>query len=340
MKYRLAPKPGIIKVNRSVVISGLPLTPTRNGVISLKPSVASTLTLKHPRAALSSPRAQAPAPVRAPTPIKPASVIKPTIQIDKNNQKTFKRTHNKHSIDVGNRVNSTLKDQHQDVLRKHIDKIKALKDSGIGRILVMVACGPSVLQADLSKLKDIDNIDIMCINKPDKRVWPSKYWVFCDYSQYKRNQELWDGYRGTVINSSAVRARHPNQVLIKNLGSKGFSRDMLRGYHIGRSSTYANMQLALWLNYDFVYILGLDMCAVDGVVWNYGQNPDVTSENRIKRFAIEAEHYLYAANEMDNAERSKFIICSTYNPWPFVEKFKRLDQKTAVDHILTMASKK
>ena len=165
-------------------------------------------------------------------------------------------------------------------------------------------------------------------------IWPTRYWAFCDHSQYKRNQETWDKYKGLILNSAAVKARHPKQIIIKHRGSKGFSKDMMSGYHIGRSSTFANMQVAWYMNYDKIYIFGLDMGEVDGKLHHYGQNPDVANDNRKARFASEAEHYGHAVRTLTPKEREKFVICSSYNKWPFADNFPRLHQKEAPAIIL------
>lgn len=216
-------------------------------------------------------------------------------------------------------------------------KVQKLKDTGKGRILVMVAPGPSILEADLGKLKDHPFIDIMCINKPQTPVWPSKYWAFCDHTQYLRNEDAWQSYEGIILNSPNVTARKANQIVIKTKQGKGFSKDLSTGYYIGRSSTYANMQVAYYMNYDIIYIFGLDMTEVGGKLHSYGVNPDVSPENRKARFSAEAEHYLFAGQNLPEEIRMKFIICSTYNPFSFVDYFKRLDQKIAVDLIIKYA---
>jgi hypothetical protein len=216
-------------------------------------------------------------------------------------------------------------------------RVQKLKDIGLGRILVMIAPGPSILEADLAKLKDHPYIDIMCINKPQTAVWPSKFWGFCDHTQYTRNEETWNNYEGMILNSPNVTARKANQVIIKTKQGKGFSKDLSTGYYIGRSSTYANMQAAYYMNYEIIYIFGLDMTEVNGKLHSYGVNPDVSPENRKSRFAAEAEHYLFAGQNLPEDIRKKFIICSSYNPYSFVDYFGRLDQKTAVDTILEAA---
>lgn len=328
MKYRLSPKPGLIKVNRSVSVDFTPLAPRPAGLVTAR-SPAPAHPLKHKRAALSSPGAAPPDRKKSKVP-----------QSDtKNNAISIKKRRTKHTIDVRKRNPSVLKRNHKDILSKFVDKTKELRDSGIGKSLAIIACGPSILQVDLGKLNNVPNLDIMSINKPDMRIWPTKYWCFCDYSQYRRNADLWEQYNGIIINPSSMKARHQNQILIKNISGKGFSKDLLKGYYIGRSTTFASMQVALWMNYDKIYIFGCDMGEVNGALHFYGQNPDVSNENRQKRFAIEAEYYNNAAKSLDEYERDKFVFCSSYNKWSFVDKFNKLDHKEAVDHILNNVNK-
>lgn len=219
------------------------------------------------------------------------------------------------------------------------DNILHLKGVGHGRILVILACGPSINEIPIEKLKDNPKIDLMCINKPNSRVWPTKYWAFCDQTQYTHNLSYWEGYTGTLINASSVRARHRGQILIRNVSGPGFSKDLVKGFHIGRSTTYANMQTALWMDYPKVYIFGCDMAAVNGALHYYGQNPDVGNSNRIERFKQEAESYEYAAKTLGQEERNRFTFCSNYNQFNFINSFQRLDHTTAIDTILDLAKK-
>lgn len=219
-----------------------------------------------------------------------------------------------------------------------MERIKTIKDIGINRILIIIAAGPSVNEIDLTPLKDKEPIDLMCINKPYRSVWPTKFWAFCDHTQYIRNQEDWNTYQGLIINSPnvTIRKSSPNQIVIKAKAGKGFSKDLTTGYHIGRSSTYANMQTAIYMNYSKIYIFGLDMCEVNGVLYHYGANPDVAPENRKPRFAAEAESYMWAAQNLPDEIKNRFIFCSNYNTWKFIDHFPKLDHIIAVSEILKL----
>lgn len=216
--------------------------------------------------------------------------------------------------------------------------INAIKGIGRGKTLVILACGPSVNEIPIEKLKGHPLIHIMCINKPNPKVWPSTYWAFCDQSQYRRNKEQFRTYSNLIINSTAVRERKSdNQIIIRSRPKLGWSRDLTQGFYIGRSTVYANMQTALWMDYSRVYIFGIDMCKVGGSLHFYGNNPDVDDDVRMSRFKKESDNYEKAYNTMNERERDRFRICSSYNPWPFAEMFGKIDHKKAIDVIIKEA---
>lgn len=214
--------------------------------------------------------------------------------------------------------------------------VSQLLNIGVGRTLVMIAAGPSVLEVDFGPIKGHKLIDFMCINKPFKPVWPSKFWVFCDHTQQRANKEIWDTYDDIIINSPNVRARKSNQIIIKAKPGRGFSRDIVQGYHIGRSSTYANLQVAYYMGYKRIYCFGLDMNDVNGRLYHYGdgKNPDVPSDIRKSRFPAEAMHFLHGAQALTSDERKRFVICSSINTWEFTKYFEKWDHKEAIQKII------
>ena len=222
-----------------------------------------------------------------------------------------------------------------------IDKINSLKNKGIGKALVIIGNGPSINQVDLSRLFGLKNVDTLSINKPDPRVWHTKYWAFYDTSQFRRHKNLWDQYSGYVFNSTAIKSNKDNTMQFKNLGGQGFSLEANKGIHIGRSSVYATMQISLWLNYDRIYIFGCDMNpeGIDGVLHFYGDNPDVPPSIRSDRFRNEAAHYEWAANNLSEDIRNRFVFCTEYNPWGFVNKFNQMSHKLAIDLIINAYEK-
>ena len=214
------------------------------------------------------------------------------------------------------------------------DRIKRIQGTGQGKALIIIGNGPSISEAPLELLRDHHKIDLMSINKPDPRLWPTQLWAFCDPSQYNRHEALWREYHGIIINSTAIYQQRPGTIQINSIQGQGFSRDLTKGFYIGRSTVYTNLQTAMWMGYDHVFVFGCDMCEIDGKMWFYGHNPDAPATMRKDRFKLEAEHYAYAAKELASEERSKYTFCSSYNPWEFVKYFNQLDHRLAVQEIL------
>jgi hypothetical protein len=223
-----------------------------------------------------------------------------------------------------------------DVNHESVMKVAQMRNAGRGKILIIVGNGPSITEMDLPKLRNHPQIEFMSINKPDARIWPTQYWAFFDLSQLRRNEDLWNSYNGTIFNSTAIKRQKSSSMQVKNMGGKGWSRDLTKGLHIGRSSVYAALQIAAWMDFNHVYIVGCDMNpeGLNGKLHFYGNNPDVDPNIRKDRFKNEADHYSYAADVMSAEERSRFTFCSDYNSWPFVDKFNRLSHKKLVEYLL------
>jgi hypothetical protein len=222
-----------------------------------------------------------------------------------------------------------------------IAKVASLRNTGKGKVLVIVGNGPSISEAPLEKLKGHAKIDTLSINKPDARLWPTTHWAFFDGSQMRRHEDLWSSYGGNIFNSTAIKKQKQKSMQFKHIHGKGFSRDASKGIHIGRSSVFASMQIGLWMGYEHIYIFGCDMNpeGLDGKLHFYGDNPDVQPSIRKNRFKDEAVHYDHAATILGPEERSLFTFCTEYNPWGFVKEFNQMSHKEAVVHIVEHANR-
>lgn len=216
-------------------------------------------------------------------------------------------------------------------------KIRRIQGIGSGKVLIIIANGPSINEVDFKPLLHNDKIHTLSVNHPDLRIWPTTYWAFFDVSQMRRHGSLWDDYNGYIFNSTSIKKQKTHSIQFKNLGVEGFSRDLSKGFCIGRSSVYASMQIAYWMGYDNIYIFGCDMDinGVDGKLHFYGTNPDVNPADRAQRFINEAAHYDRAATILTPQERSKYWFASSYNKWSFVDKFNKIDHRSAIEHILS-----
>jgi len=220
-----------------------------------------------------------------------------------------------------------------DLTVDQIEKVKALKGSAQGRYLVILGNGPSLEQVDTNRLAQYDNIKLCTINVPDKRCWPTPYWAFYDRSQYHRHKELYKGFAGTVFNSTGIKEGNVGSIKFKHNPGLGWSRDISRGVYVGMSSVYATLQIAVYMQFNRIYVVGCDMSeSMDlGKTHFYGINPDVKPEERKKRFVKEANWYDRMTEVLKEDEKQKIVFCSKgVNKWPFMSHFTtvRPDQAT------------
>jgi len=244
----------------------------------------------------------------------------------------------KHVLKEKKRKTKTVKHQGREPTPESHGRIRSLRNVGLGKILVIIANGPSILEAKLEELKH-HRIHTMMINRPFEPVWPTTYWSLYDAAQFRLNSHFWDHYGGICINSTSIGRQTDKSLQIKNIGGKHFSRDMTAGICIGMSSTYGNMQIAHWMGYSHTYIFGVDMSktAIDGKYHHYGTNTAVDMNKRIAKFDNEAKYYDEGAKQLSDEERSKYTFCSSYLQYPFKDKFKHLDHRLAVPIILEHA---
>lgn len=216
--------------------------------------------------------------------------------------------------------------------------VRATKGKGKGRTLVIVANGPSKKGADLERLVNHPEIDIAAINVPDQRVWPPKFWFISDFSQYRANARqfaLYSRMRWGKIFLAGANVKGP--ACIQLAGSDHFSLDPSAGVHVGGTTTNVSLQMALYWDYDRVFIFGLDMCSIDGKLYEWGHHKvfgPKFDHARTKNFPHEAET-LWAACDAMGKFRNRVTVCSRHNRWPFVARLNRLDEREAVDLILS-----
>lgn len=261
-------------------------------------------------------------------PLLPSPVVRERIKIKLDKPKEVKVAKKKQPRYVTNEASP-----------ESLPNIVKIQNKGLNRILCIIGNGPSISEVPLEQLKALD-IDIMSINHPDPRLWPTKYWAFFDSSQIRRHEALWNSYDGIIFNSTAIKKQKHTSMQFKNIPGKSFSFNLKEGLNIGRSSVYAAMQIALWMNYEHIFIFGVDMnpAGINGKLHYYGDNPDVDPKVRASRFGKEAEYYTEAADKMSEEDRRRFFFCSGYNNWPFVNRYNKCNHLTAIDKIRDMCN--
>lgn len=225
---------------------------------------------------------------------------------------------------------------YSELTQKQLERIKDLKNVGTGKYFAIIGNGPSLLNIDTSILKSFPNLFLCTINVPDKRCWPTPYWAFFDRSQYHRHKELYKTFSGTIFNSTGIREENENSIKFRHISGLGFSHDLSKGLYIGMSSVYAVIQIALYMNFQKVFVLGCDMNnQVDSNQTHfYGINPDVKPDQRKLRFEKEANWYNHMAENVSADIKSRIVFCSKgINTWQFMNSFHSVTPNETVEFI-------
>jgi len=327
----------ITKAKPQLVRRQTQITYPKNVSVVVNQKRAQTTTIKSLKRQIAKPT---PAPTPTPTPT-PKPVSRPT-PVEQPTKRTPISIISRQQLIKQRRksTKSTVKYITADPVPESAAKIASIKNSGRGKILIIVGNGPSILEAELNELTNHPKIELLTINKPDQRIWPTKYWAFFDHSQFVRHEAFWNGYDGIIFNSTAIKRQKSTSMQFKNVGGKGWSYDLTKGLHVGRSSVFASMQIGMWMGHNHIYIFGCDMNpnGINGNLHFYGQNPDVDPKVRKERFIKEAEFYDVAADLMTKEQRMRFTFCSDYNEHEFVKKYNHMSHKTAVQAIIEHAN--
>lgn len=214
-----------------------------------------------------------------------------------------------------------------------------LRNVGPVRVLVVCATGPSI--GEIPGLKALglhSRIDVLAINRPVPDLDPSAFYLFQDATSYVRNRDYLATYSGLMLAGfRALPGDTPNTVFFPLRQGMGFSRDLTGGWFVGKSSSYAALQVALWMRYPRIYFLGVDMGAVGGALWHYGQNPDITAGEPTPRFELEFRFFDHAAAVLSPEERKRVTFASAHNLYAFPDAFNRRDHRAIVPEILEAA---
>ena len=193
--------------------------------------------------------------------------------------------------------------------------ILSLKDKEKGNRCFILACGPSLLDCSEDQLKGEKKI---AVNHAIQRFPSSQYSVIADPKCYN---EI--GPTNNILFSASYPFRIPNSYYSKDLGNRpGWSWDLTKGVHIGHTSTYMALQLAVWVGFSPIILLGLDLYDTDDRTHYYGkrspkQQATLSRENlhnaMRESFEWAEENELKGSIEIYNAS-----MTSKMQTYPFV----------------------
>ena len=155
-----------------------------------------------------------------------------------------------------------------------------LRDKNAGETCVILGNGPSLNKVDFNLLRDIDTFGVNSIFlAKDRLTKPLTYYVVEDTKVMEENLEAIahveaehrffpEMYRDALRSVSAWRERDEDAFFVLNTGFYGrgtpslafprFSMDVGGRVFAGQTVTYINLQLAFWLGYRKVILVGMD----------------------------------------------------------------------------------
>jgi hypothetical protein len=176
----------------------------------------------------------------------------------------------------------------------------ALKGKHKGEKAVIIGNGPSLNQTDFELLKDVHTFGVNGIFYADDRLpKPLSYYVVEDTKVFEENTEAVLAYgkkAGQVILPTMYKKKCPDPSAITFFRMNGgfyspggpdegrprFSVDATEALYCGQSVTYINLQLAYWMGFAEVGLIGMDFSyalpketKVDGIFYtSQGDDPN------------------------------------------------------------------
>lgn len=220
------------------------------------------------------------------------------------------------------------------LINPFVNRPGALRNREAGRRLFILANGPSVVQHDLSLLKEELVVGMNASTMLEEKYgFESKYYVLSDArfinSQEKRCWATEKLAHGThrVLRSDLRSLDDPTlenrTTYVRPLSRDGFSHDLAGGFYYGCTTTMLAIQLAWHLGARDVYLLGCDL--------RYPKENPRFYEESVPQLedaftSIQISNIISAAQVFENAGR-RLVNCSTRSflqPYLRFEYFERV----------------
>lgn len=175
--------------------------------------------------------------------------------------------------------------------RRKAKAMKQFKDIAVGKRCFIVGNGPSLTIEDLEKIKDEDSFACNYIFKIfDQTNWRPTYYAMQDTTHlerlgWKTSDTVVSDCKAVFLNGISRRFRDKSTIAPNEFffycngegayeGNIRFSDDITKNIFEGSTVTYTNIQLAVYMGYSEIYLIGVDH---NYPSWNSGQTKDHTS---------------------------------------------------------------
>lgn len=184
--------------------------------------------------------------------------------------------------------------------------IKKHKNKHKGGSVFILASGPSINKEDLSCLKGHSSIGINASPLLEQKYgFNSQYYTVSDIrfithpEKRKMGSEMLSPETVRVFRKELeehdVENHKDDTFYIDSLGKNGFSFDVSKGFYFGASTTMLAIQLAYYLGFENIYLLGVDL--------KYGgENPRFYKEEEVQ------EYDAFASTQLANIRNAYLVM--------------------------------
>lgn len=148
-------------------------------------------------------------------------------------------------------------------------KLRDLKDTKIGKRCFIIGNGPSLRVEDLEKIGKEDSFGSNRLYKIFKKTnWRPSYYTVIDWRGLENDEvnsldvkTLFLGdyyYRKHKITRNDYFVFYGNRLLDTKLETFKFSDDISKQIYLGATVTYVNLQIAMYMGYSDIYLIGMD----------------------------------------------------------------------------------
>ena len=186
-----------------------------------------------------------------------------------------------------------------------------------GKRLFILASGQSLNDLDLSKLK---NKLTMELNRSGLIYPDAKYHCAMDQRLFVQYKELMSRPPTLFTLENC-----PWGIPLKLLGSEGFSQDLTKGIYSGYTISYFALQLAIYMGFEEIIYLGLDLCHTSGHTHFFGT--DYCSKNHEQTEFPKMIKIITYASKVLADKKCKVFNCS---PVSTLQAFPKISYDEAV----------
>lgn len=202
-------------------------------------------------------------------------------------------------------------------------KLLSLSNSRKGEVGYILANGPSLAQENLDILRKRENIITLNASPllEEEHGFHSDYYCLTD-PRFLEIEEKKDIALKKLRDDNCISlcrdimSEHldfegVNPIYVNSLGRDGFSKNLIKGFYFGATTTMLAVQLAYWIGLREVYILGLDLNYLSK---SYGRfyREDRTQVTDLL-VSVQIRNLAFAAKCFENEERKLYI--TNKNSW-------------------------